>query len=379
MSRIREITRKGAQDAGKTAAELAGQRNSWFDTAIGRMLDRVQDIPNLQGQIAKLRSIGALIEQQIAAVKDVTRKRNLADQLLDVQRQISADQDQQAQDAADRRQAAQQGLLDRLQFAVDRTQLTKSLQDDLGALQTQQATLKRIIATQGSTLALQQQLLAVELAIKGKQQEISDARKQRAADARQAAIDRKAEAEQAAVGWAQLGVERAQLTGTLTDDLKAQQRLLAVNSKAIGEHGKTLALEQDKVGILLAIKGIRQQQADAAAEAAKAGKDATDKALTDAEQTDRSSRKLFKRLNATAFLNQFGGTLNREQKRRLRVGLAMMGPGGTLPAGHSGQFTAGVTIHGGVHMHGVQDVPGLENQIAKRAKARPHVRRGARG
>jgi hypothetical protein len=38
----------------------------------------------------------------------------------------------------------------------------------------------------------------------------------------------------------------------------------------------------------------------------------------------------------------------------------------------------GVVINGGVHLHGIQDMQQLENQLEARAKARPKVRRGAR-
>jgi hypothetical protein len=268
-------------------------------------------------------------------------------------------------------QQKQQNILDRAQYAVDRTQLTDSLTDDLKALKNQKKVIQGEIQTQGATSALLSQLLAVELAIKQKTADIAAARKQRADTAKQSAAD----ALQTKLDWAQLAVDQAGLTDTLTDDLKARQHQLAIINKEIAVHGKTLALEQQRVGFLQAIKDIRGQQADAA----KATKDATDKTTTALDQANQSSRKLFKTLNATAFVNRFGGGLTREQKRRLEVGLAMTGPGGTLPAGHPGQFTAGITIHGGVHMHGVQDVPGLENQLAKRAKARPFVRRGARG
>jgi hypothetical protein len=107
--------------------------------------------------------------------------------------------------------------------------------------------------------------------------------------------------------------------------------------------------------------------------------DATDKAATTADQAARSSLRLFHRLSASGFVNRFGSGLSGAQKRRLEVGFAMTGPGGTLPVGRSGQFTAGLVINGGVHMHGVQDVAGLENELAKRAKARPAIRRGTRG
>jgi hypothetical protein len=37
---------------------------------------------------------------------------------------------------------------------------------------------------------------------------------------------------------------------------------------------------------------------------------------------------------------------------------------------------AGIVINGGIHLHGVQNVPQLENELAKRTKARAHTRRG---
>jgi len=380
----------------------AQQRNAWFDAMINRQLSRVQDITSLKGQITRLQQIGELIQQRMDATKDITRRLTLEDKLLEVQRTIRSDRAEQAQNAADaaqrtadaaqkaaeaakaarqaaaeRNAAAQQAVLDQLQFNVDQTQLTKGTQDDLARLKEQEAGIRKIIATEGSTLDLRNQLLAVELAINSKNQEIAAARQAGRDAIKQAAAD----AEQSKLDWAQLAIDRAGLTDTLTDNLKAEQNMLAIINQQIAAHGKTLSLEQQKVGILGQIKDTRKQQADQAAQAAQAGKDATDKALADVTQANRNTRKLFKTLNATAFVNQFGADLTRGQKRRLEVGLAMMGPGGTIPrgAGRGGQFTAGVTINGGVHMHGVQDVPGLENQIAKRAKARPHVRRGARG
>jgi murein DD-endopeptidase MepM/ murein hydrolase activator NlpD len=355
---------------GRPGASVS-QRNTWFDNMINRQIGRVQDIPGLKGQVARLREIAGLIQQRLAATKDITRQFNLEDQLLGVQRTIRGDQAQIAQNrkdaekaAADRRAAAQQAVADRLQFNVDRTQLTKGLQDDLSALQAQKAGIEKQIAVDGATLQRQQDLLNVELAINAKQQEIADARQARIDAAKQA----KADAAQSKLDWAQLAIDRAGLTDSLTDDLKAARGYLALVNQQIKVFGKTLTLEQDRVNALKSIKDLKQQQADEAKKAA----DATDNA-------SQNTRTLFQRLSASSFVNRFGAGLSGAQKRRLEVGFAMTGPGGTLPAGHSGQFTAGVTIHGGVHMHGVQDVAGLENQLAKRAKARPAIRRGTRG
>lgn len=62
------------------------QRNTFFDAALGRSLDRVQD-SDLQGQLGKLAKIAATISKRIAVTKDITRKLNLEDQLVGVQRQ----------------------------------------------------------------------------------------------------------------------------------------------------------------------------------------------------------------------------------------------------------------------------------------------------
>ena len=79
----------------------AAQRNTFFDSRISRLLDRSQD-GSLRAQIAKLKSISALITQRIAATHDVTRKLNLEDQLVGVGRTIRSDRQQLAQQVADK-------------------------------------------------------------------------------------------------------------------------------------------------------------------------------------------------------------------------------------------------------------------------------------
>lgn len=77
----------------------ADQRNNWFDSRISRMLDRVQDLPTLKAQIARLGQISKLISDRIKVTKDITRKLTLEDQLVNVRRQIKPLQQQQ-KDAA---------------------------------------------------------------------------------------------------------------------------------------------------------------------------------------------------------------------------------------------------------------------------------------
>jgi hypothetical protein len=97
----------------------------------------------------------------------------------------------------------------------------------------------------------------------------------------------------------------------------------------------------------------------------------------------KSTRPYFKHLSAEAIVNQIGGGLTAAQRRRLEIAVAGIGPGGTVPAGSSAAFAGvgaspGIVINGGVHMHGVQDMAALENEIARRARQRSYRRRGAR-
>lgn len=62
------------------------QLNKFFDNDLARSLDRVQDA-DLRSQVTKLRAIEKTISDRIAATKDITRKLNLEDDLVSVQRQ----------------------------------------------------------------------------------------------------------------------------------------------------------------------------------------------------------------------------------------------------------------------------------------------------
>src|SRR5262245_2602158 len=152
---IERVRGGGRYAAGKTApAAPAGakgprgvtaeQRNRWFDSMISRMLDRTQDIPTLKGQIGRLRQIAGLVQQRIAATKDVTRRLTLEDTLAGVMRQIRSNQQQIADDtraAADAARQRQQELarlakerkLGWLEFAAERAEATKTVRDDVRA------------------------------------------------------------------------------------------------------------------------------------------------------------------------------------------------------------------------------------------------------
>jgi hypothetical protein len=168
--------------AGATVARpgaTAGQRNTWFDSAIARMLDRTQDIPTLRGQIARLRQIAGLIQERIGATKDVTRRLTLEDNLAEVLRDIRGKQSQiadQAKSVAAARKARQADLEEAmfgwLEFGVRRTELTKGARDDLRALKRLQAAIRDQIKQHGYTLALANRLLDVQLAIADKRKKL---------------------------------------------------------------------------------------------------------------------------------------------------------------------------------------------------------------
>ncbi len=87
------------------AGVSADQRNRWFDSRISREIDRVQDIRTVRGQIDALHAIAAEIEKRKAATADVTRRLNLEDQAVSVNRQARSLQDQLDADAKARADA----------------------------------------------------------------------------------------------------------------------------------------------------------------------------------------------------------------------------------------------------------------------------------
>lgn len=97
------------------------QRNTFFDNSITRILLR-GGLGNLRQQLAAIQRASALITKRIAATKDITRKLNLEDQLLqlqsqgrDVRSQIADAARQRAQEARDRIKALAEQHQQRLQ------------------------------------------------------------------------------------------------------------------------------------------------------------------------------------------------------------------------------------------------------------------------
>ena len=283
--------------------------------------------------------------------------------------------------AAQKRADAQQALFDRLQFNVDKTGLTSTLQDDLKALQKYQAVVKNIIATQGSTLALQQQLLGVETNIQSVQGQIDANRKQAAQDARQAADAAKQQAQQAAqAAAARRDALQFRLLGLgptggalVPGAANLRTRLAGIRAAVQGTFLDTTKTggELDHIAKILAGKF------GSVSESVRAAIDQMYKDIRDKLKSHQGDQTRFQHYSSQKFVDSLGLNLTLAQRRAIEGRFSTVGARGTVPGGTSGQFTGGIVIHGGVHMHGVQDVAGLENQITKRAKARPHTRRGA--
>ena len=102
------------------AGPTAGQRNQWFDAGIARQLDRVEDVKTISGQVTSLQAIAAGIQKRIDATKDITRKLNLEDQLVAVQRQTRGLKEQQASDALATAQEARERERQRRQAEIER-------------------------------------------------------------------------------------------------------------------------------------------------------------------------------------------------------------------------------------------------------------------
>lgn len=99
----------------------------------------------------------------------------------------------------------------------------------------------------------------------------------------------------------------------------------------------------------------------------------------DALDEGQEKRTRFRRTSTARFVEALGLGLDANQTRRLRMGLAQLGPGMTVPSGSAafaGAGGGGMVVHGDLVLQGVQNVTQFENEISRRNKSRPQVRRG---
>jgi hypothetical protein len=106
-----------------------------------------------------LRKADTLIAQRLAVTKDITRRLNLEDELLQNQAQIRSLQKQQAQDAFS-------ALIAGLQLRLTKAQATAGFGDDIAALKALQAGIRSEIKEFGNTSDLAGQLFDAQQQLK---------------------------------------------------------------------------------------------------------------------------------------------------------------------------------------------------------------------
>lgn len=225
------------------------------------------------------------------------------------------------------REAFRQEVQERAQLAVDRTALTKTVADDLAALNNLNALLKRRIAGGHGTVALEREQLQVQLQINELLKQQAEARKERR-DTRQFRILGLGPGGEALVpGVQNLKRQLASVTdaiqGSFLDTRKTRgvlARIRQVLKAGIGNVSKDVRREIERM-----LADIRAQLKDTS-------------------------------VDVTKF----------QARARGQFTAAGLHPGG------------GVTIQGGLHLHGVQSVQDMENALAKRRKQRARQRRSTR-
>jgi hypothetical protein len=348
---------KVAAAVGKTPTELAQQRNTFFDARISRSLSRVQDIEGEPGQIQALGRVAARIRARIGITKDITRQHTLEDQVLDIVRQQRDLRAQKAEADKQKRADANAAVLDALSFGVERAQATKTLADDVAALNAQKAGIKKQLAADKGNLDLRRQLLTVEGQIK-------DTAEQQ----RQNRIDARTSRQFRALGLTSEGEERTPGVANLKKRLANIGE--AVQGTSIeGKTRGTLARIRKVLSDGLVPKDVRAK--------IKEMLDGVNDELKNHQTKNRA------RFGVAADTDRIlaGLGLSPDQMRAARGRIARIGHSGRV-AGQTGQFAlAGAggkgDMHVGVvHVHGVTDIPSLKNALVKEQNRSGGSRRG---
>jgi hypothetical protein len=299
-----------AADATKvrTVDLTVAQRNTFFDNAIARILQR-GGLGTIQQQIASLQKADVLIAARLKTTKDVTRRLNLEDQLLQNAAQIKGLNEQAAQDALQKRQEASQNFLDALQFGVTKAQATAGLADDLAALKALQDGLRKEMAEQGKTLELRQQLFDAEQQSKQLIQQRRDA------------------AQFFTLGLGPTGDTRIPLAATL------KKRLGTISEAVSGTF-----LDTSKNQALF--KNIRKILTDVIPPSAEMRAKIRDLLDGIRQELDKGAHNLtkFRHVDSDAFVKSLGLGLTPDQVRVLRSGISQLGAGNTAPGRASSAF-----------------------------------------
>jgi len=356
--------------ASQTVRATALQRNTWFDQMISRGEMRAGLLPTLTGQITALQKVQVLLKQRFAITKDVTRRATLEDEILQNAATISGLITQRTQDAKqaaeDRKQKAEaiaQAARDEAvawaDVAIQKAQGTASLQDDLKA--------------DRNKLRILQQQAAVGKMTAEKAAEIEAIQQDIAAKAEQARSARQFRELGFGPGGEKILPTAKQLRGTfgrLEDQIRGTPLDTSAMERAFDRVRKAIA-DGITHGMAPDVKQRILDMFDSWRQALEEGK----KKL---KPKKRDSNAPFMEIFDPGIWKSIrgelgpGNTLNGVPVRfvgptatdRLNARLDKMAP--LVP----------LTINGGIHLHGVQNVPQLENELVKHAKTRPQPRRG---
>jgi TP901 family phage tail tape measure protein len=297
----------GGGGAGGPEVKLtAEQRNTFFDNQIARILLR-GGLGSINQQIAALQQANTEIAARIKATKDVTRKLNLEDELMQNQAQITSLRTQAAAEALSKRQDKFAEFIAGLRLGVTRAQATSGLNDDLKSLKALEDGIRKEIKAFGRTAELTGQLFDT-------QQQIKDAR-QRQADAKQFFT----------LGLGPTGDDRVPLVKAL------RKQLSNVSASVEGsflDTNKTRSVLSNIKKVLSA--GVGNVSSEVRAKI-KEMLDGIDGQLGD------HARNLtkFAHVNSAALVNALGLKLSASDKKRLQAAFDQIGAGGTVPGGRS--------------------------------------------
>lgn len=353
------ISKSAADTAAKHGVKLTvEQRNQFFDNAIARILLR-GGLGDIQQQIAALEKANQLISQRIAKTKDVTRRLNLEDQLLQNQAQIASLQAtaattaaQAASDALQKRQDAFNEFIANLQLKVTEAQATEPLNDDIVALKALQAGIEAEIREFGRTADLSGQLFDV-------QQQLAAARASQISGRQFLALGLTQTGEQRIPGVTALKKELGNVTeevqGTFLDTTKVQSLLSRIRKVLSGGLG---AVGEDVRAKIQQILGDLNRQLD--------------------QNTAKNLTK-WRHLSTQAFLAGIPD-LTPQQRRILSDKLAVISPAGTVPSKATKAFAlagvAATVTAGDVYMDGEKVGRITHSATIKRGKKRTIPRAG---
>jgi hypothetical protein len=295
--------------ARRTVKLTASQRNTFFDNALSRILKR-GGLQDLQGQLSAITKAEGLLKERLAKTKDVTRRLNLEDQILELASQAKSIRGQIVAARLDKRQQAFSDVISALQLNVTKAQARPGFADDIGALERLQAGLRAEIKSLGATADLQSQLFDVA-------QQISQAKQARISASEFFTLGLDATGQDrvplAANLRKRLGTLSEAVKGTFLDTNKTRKELAAIR--------KVLSSRSFRPMCRAKVKELLDGVADELKNGAK-----------------RNQTK-FRHASTSALLAGLG--FSPDQTRELRQRLAQVGALGTVPGARSAALAGG--------------------------------------